>query len=499
MSWVRTHPLVSSLLLLLAVGGLSAIAAGQNRTPNWTTTTVELGDVTETVSVSGTVEAVRNVSLSFPASGLVSEVLVRRGDTVATGTLLATLGDAALVAERQQALAALARAEATQDELRAGVTSETRAVSQTTVSNARAALERTQTLAREQVANALIALRSQDLAAVASDPEQNEPAPTVSGTYTCSDEGTYTLNVYRSSTDSGYSFTLSGLEAGQFSVTTDQPGPLGSCGLFIQFSDDESYANSTWEITIPNTRSSTYLTRQSAYTLALAQAESNVAAARDAVRLAENQAAQTTAGARVEELLSANAQVLDAQARLRGIDARLRDYAIYAPFSGVITDVLIEPGETVRTETAITLLDTNAFELVALIPEIDITRLATEQPVSAQFDANQDSIVTGRVTYVAPIATTVDGVGYFETIIIPDEIPDWIKSGLNADVDIVVAQTRNVPRLPVRFIDQSTTTPSVRIITDGQATSRPVTLGLIGNDGFVEVTDLPLGTLVAAP
>lgn len=499
MSWVRTHPLISALLLLLAVGGLSAIVAGQNRTPNWTTTVVERGTVTEVVSVSGTVDATRHVSLSFPTSGLVADVFVERGETVATGTLLATVGDQVLVAERQQAVAALQRATAQQAELQAGVTTETRAVSETNVTNAQLALERTQALAREQVTNALTALRSGDLEAVARDPEENQPAPTVSGTYMCSEEGTYTLRVYRSGSDSGYSFQLSGLESGQFTVTTNQPSPVGDCGLFIQFTPDETYANTEWEITIPNTRSETYLTRRNAYTLALTQAESNVAAARDAVRLAEDQASQATAGARVEALLAANATVVDAQARLHAIDARLTDYALYAPFTGIVTDVLIEPGEMVRSQTAVTMIDTNAFELVALVPEIDITRLQTGQTVTAQFDANQDELVSGTITYIAPVATEVDGVGYFETVIIPDVTPNWFRAGLNADIDITIQSSSDVPRLPLRFIDQTGDEPSVQVVTDTDISSQVVELGFTGNDGFVEVRNLSVGTEVVAP
>jgi HlyD family secretion protein len=478
---------------------MSAIVAGQNRTPDWTTTTVTRGDVTEIVSVSGTVEATRTVNLSFPASGIVSDVRVSRGEMVATGTLLATIGDATLVAERQQAVAALQRAEAAQAELQAGVRTETRAVSETTIANARAALERTQDLAREQVSNALAALRSTDLEAVAIDPSEDASAPTVSGTYTCNEEGTYTLRVYNSSSASGYSYSLEGLEGGQFTVYTDQPGPLGSCGLFLQFTADESYTNTEWQISIPNTRSSTYLTRQSAYTLALAQAESNVAAARDAVRLAEDQAAQNTAGARVEALLAANAQVVDAQARIRSVDARLSDFALYAPFSGVITDVLVEPGETVRTQTAVTMLDPSAFEIVALIPEIDITRLTPGQTVTAQFDANRDEKVFGTITYVAPVATKVDGVGYFETVVIPDTVPSWFRAGLNADIDIAIEVREDVLRLPQRFFDFSSDSPTVLVVEGNERSRTAIDIGLRGNDGFVEVRNLTEGTVVSTP
>jgi len=57
-------------------------------------------------------------------------------------------------------------------------------------------------------------------------------APTVSGTYTCNQEGTYDVKTYSST--SGVSVSFTGLEQGSF-LLTDVPRPMGTCGLFLSF------------------------------------------------------------------------------------------------------------------------------------------------------------------------------------------------------------------------------------------------------------------------
>lgn len=464
-----------------------------------TTTTVERGTVRELVSVSGMIEATETAELTFPSNGLVHNILVERGDAVQPGDLLGIVGDAAVVAERNQAAAALEAAQAARDEIVAGQTAEAAAVTATTVANAEAALKRAQELAREQVANALAALLSNDLTALSTDGDEDATAPTVSGTYSCSARGSYVVEVYASDTESGYSYRLSGLETDTQSVTTAQPSPMGDCGLYLQFTAGDKYNESVWKIDVPNTRSATYVTRQNAYQLALTQAQQNVQAARDALALARDKESVDTAGARVEALLQANAAVQEAAARVQQIDARLADHYLTAPFSGIVTKVHLNEGEVANLQPAISLLSTATYELVARVPEIDVTKLAIDQPVTAVFDAKRDQVVSGYIDYIAPRATEIDGVGYFETVIQLLQPPEWIRAGLNADIDIITTEVTDVARLPQRFINYSSSTPTVRVVHDGTVVAKPITLGVEGNDGYVEVVDLAVGTTVVAP
>ncbi len=499
MHWLKKHRVVLSIgsfaVLFVALLVYRSITA----TPTWTTTTVNRGTVSEIVGVSGFVEAEAVAELSFPSAGIVTDVFVKTGDTVTAGQLLATLGSQKLIAERAALVASLAEATASRSELQAGPTAEERAVTSATVASAEQALAETKETEARKVANALAALLSNDLTAISTNSSEDAPAPTISGSYTCELEGTYTISVYASGGSSGFSYSYRGLESGIASASTNQPEPLGACGLTIQFAEDESYTNSEWTITVPNVQSPTYITYKNAYELAVRQAEQNIAAAENALAIANNEATAINAAPRVESLIRANAAVSSAQARIAAIDAQIADASIAAPFAGTITDVNIVSGETANLTPVMTMIGDTTYTLTARIPEIDITKMLPDQRANVRFDANVNETYTGVVTFVSPLPTTIDGVAYFEAKIKLDTVPTWIRAGLNADVDITITAKEDVLRIPERYIVRNGDTAQV-LRPDGKSTvPQPVTINYTGNDGYVAISGLNEGDVIVAP
>lgn len=487
-----------AVLLILIIAGFFVNRALQNKSTELVTATVDTGEVDETISISGFVEAKNTADLAFPTTGKITAIFVEKGDIVEAGEVLATLGSATLAAERNEAMAALKLAQAQYEETVSGATAESISVANTKVANAEAALARTITEEEQKVNNAAQTLLSNQLEAVAINADEDAPAPTVSGTFTC-DPGSYTLNVYRSSSLSGYSYSFSGLETGTDEAYVDQPGSFGACGLYLQFSASGSYGNSKWQINIPNTRGSNYVTYKNAYELALKQQDNAVAAARNALDLAREEAGVTTAAARPEVVNQKQAAINQAYARIAAIDANLADRSIVAPFDGMITDVTVLAGETVSTNPVITILAEDAFELIARVPEIDIIKIKEGQTVAVTFDARTNETLDGVVHYVSPLATEIDGVAYFETTIELDNIPDWIRSGLNADVDIIINNTDKTLRLPKRFVQINGNKASAILLRNGKQEEVPVDILFTGNDGYVAISGLKEGEVVVAP
>jgi HlyD family secretion protein len=72
------------VLLLLGLGGFLYSRNKQSKT-NYTTSKVERGDLSQTVSVTGEIMPTEEVKLAFKASGIVEEVFVDVGDKVSQG------------------------------------------------------------------------------------------------------------------------------------------------------------------------------------------------------------------------------------------------------------------------------------------------------------------------------------------------------------------------------------------------------------------------------
>jgi HlyD family secretion protein len=491
---------IGGALLVVAFAIFLLIDTVRSKTPEWITATVEKGEVAEIVSVSGFIEAKNTAELAFPSSGIVTEVFTKEGQAVVEKEVLATLASAVLVAQHNEAQAGLELAQAKYEKLIAGADFTDRNIAQTNLKNAQQELARTISEEEEKVTNALKALLSNDLSALSKDPNEAASAPTITGTYTCDDEGSYELELYNSGADTRYSYRYFGIEQGVTDAATDQPAPLGTCGLFIQFADDANYGGSEWVINIPNKRSATYLTYANGYALAQEQQKNAIAKARDAVELISQQSSEVTADPRQEEVREAQAAVDQAKAKIAQIDALLEDRSIIAPFDGVVTSINILRGETAPATPVITVLASDAFELKARIPEIDITKLQVGQSVETIFDARPDDVCTGTISYISPLAIKIDGVAYFEATITLDETPLWIRSGLNADVDILIDKRADVLRIPKRFlIPNGDGTYSVLTPEGTETATTTVSLVFNGNDGFVAITGLNEGDTVIAP
>lgn len=189
------------------------------------------------------------INLSFLKSGRIAQVLVKEGQEVKKGEMLVKLS-----APDQEG--ALLQAKSSLDLAQAQFAS---------LNNQYANTEKQQDLI---VQNAYQVLLSSGLEGVPDTQTPNVP-PVISGTYTCGKEGAYLIKPYRSGDgDSGYSFNYSGIESGVASVKFTNAVPFGNCGLQIRFNETNFEGNINWTISIPNTKSSTYLTNKNAYELA---------------------------------------------------------------------------------------------------------------------------------------------------------------------------------------------------------------------------------------
>ena len=90
--------------------------------------TVSRGNLSREVNVSGTVIPAQDAELSFGVSGSVSSISYTAGDVVPAGAVIARLRNSSVVAERDEAEAALSAAQAELEQLKKGATVEDRAL-----------------------------------------------------------------------------------------------------------------------------------------------------------------------------------------------------------------------------------------------------------------------------------------------------------------------------------------------------------------------------------
>jgi len=108
---------------------------------NYTSAKVERGDVVQTVSATGAVEAAKKIDLKFMGSEKIEEINVKVGSEVKEGDVLAKLNASKLSSQLLQAEASLVAAQANLQTVLNGSTNEQVQVSATTAENAQIALQ----------------------------------------------------------------------------------------------------------------------------------------------------------------------------------------------------------------------------------------------------------------------------------------------------------------------------------------------------------------------
>lgn len=486
--------LVPTLIITIVIGFLYQSYRSDDKTQYQP----KIGNVEERLAVSGIVSDSEHITLSFIQAGTVADIAVHEGDQVEAGSVLATQDTSNLEAELAAAIANATALQATYQEVLEGASQETSAVAQAKIEAAQQQLEDAKRTAAAKVTQARQKLLSTGLQAIADDKDIQAEAPTVSGSYRCTETGTYTIEMYRSSSNSGYSYQTSGLEDGMYTAYTQKPGALGACGLYLHFDENSRYHKSVWSISIPNTKSDEYSNLLANYKLAQEQASSSIATAASTLSLRRHEAALTNAKPRNTTVETAWQKFKQAEAQVQKIRAELNNRQLTSPVAGTVAKHDFQLGAP-ASERELTLLPDIPYVVTAQIPERYVTKITLEQDARIVFDAATHTTFSAYISDISPLPSIINGVTYYEITLTLDEYPNWLRAGMNADIDIVTRSTSEYLRVPQRFIWYQDTQPYVLREVGNTVATTSITEELRGTDGFSAITDLPKDSILIAP
>lgn len=129
--------------------------------------------------------------------------------------------------------------------------------------------------------------------------------------------------------------------------------------------------------------------------------------------------------------------VIAAQTRIEAIEAVLNQSKLFAPFDGVVVETYVNTGEMVSPGVPVVLIaDLTTLQVQTTdLNEVDAARVQIGDPVSVTFDALPNTEVSGNVSNVSLKNAPGSGV-YFNVTISLDEIPEQLRWGMSAFVEI---------------------------------------------------------------
>ena len=142
-----------------------------------------------------------------------------------------------------------------------------------------------------------------------------------------------------------------------------------------------------------------------------------------------------------EHIDASMADVERAQASLDSATATLKQATLTAPFDGTIASVDISPAETVVPGQVVIMIgDLSQFQVETTdLSERDVTNVQSGQSANIFVQALNQTL-TGKVTDVARVSTTVGGDVVYKVTIQLDKLAQGLRWGMTTDVQIDTGQ-----------------------------------------------------------
>jgi HlyD family secretion protein len=394
------------------------------------TAVIKQGNITNTVTATGSVRAAKTVTLQWQTTGEVGTVAVAVGDKVTKNEQLATLLQSSLPNDVILAQSDLVTAQQNLANVENSLT--TTANAQLALANAQTAL----TTAKNNVVSTNMVIGDSDQI----DQASAEIVLFQKALNTAQDN----YNVYVKN-------------------HTNDADPTIVANLLNALSKaKQKYASASGNLDY----------EQSHYTandVAISQAKLAVAQAAydDAERaweLAKNGPSQS-------DIAAAQAQVDSAQ-------ALLNEAYLTAPFDGTVTQVSVAVGDQVTAgTTAIRIDDLSNYLIDLSVSEMDINSVQVGQKATITFDAITNKTYNGTVESVSKAGQFTQNSTNFTVTLQVSDADSQVLPGMTATANVVTSEVDNVLLIPTRAVTTVNGKQAVYVYSNGQPVAETVTLG----------------------
>ncbi len=192
-------------------------------------------------------------------------------------------------------------------------------------------------------------------------------------------------------------------------------------------------------------------------------------------------------GMRKDEVMAASKGLTQAEIDVKTAELDLLKTSIRAPFTGIVTDVKVSPGENLEPGRELfTLVDISEIKVIARVLESEVRKIQLGREVDLRFSAFQDETFEGRVEAVSPIVNPEDRTCAVHVLV--ENPKEEIKPGMHAEVEIAAEVHRDRLLVPQDAVLVRGGRRLVFVVEEGLAKWRYVEVGL-ENESYAEVLD----------
>jgi HlyD family secretion protein len=398
-------------------------------------------DVVEVVVATGRVRALLQSEVGSETGGVVEEVLVREGDRVQAGQVVARLQRDELLEQMNAARAAVETATRELQQVSRGSLPEE-------IARARAELEQAEQVGRARLEAAVQRLRQLEAGGRAEEIGRAQAAVA-------------DAEARRKQAEADLRRTRQLFEAGALSLADVEKAETALESARAA----EETARAQLALAKNPARSEEIKAAQAEVQSARASLEQSVKAARANLQLLLRKPLR-------EEVEVARARLRQAEANVRLVEERLRQRDVLAPIGGLVVRRNVEPGQSVLPGAS--LMSIASMERVEILMETDesnIPRLSPGQSAVVVVPAYREQPFRAVVTQVGPEIDSQRGV--VTVRLRPVQIPSFLRPDMTVDVSVEVKQLKAALTVPVTAV-VSRSGDTVFVVENGKVRAKPV-------------------------
>lgn len=200
-----------------------------------------------------------------------------------------------------------------------------------------------------------------------------------------------------------------------------------------------------------------------------------------------------------DNLSDAQTTLSDAYEDLNDINDTYDFYTITAPIDGVVTSVNVAVDDYVRSESILaTIVNTTDLEFSISVDELEISDVEIGQEVKITVDALEETEKEPLIGYVSEIALEGSSMNSVTTYPVTISLSgdDRIKIGFNCSAEIVISSAEDVVVVPVEAINSRR---GQYFVTLEDMSEKEVTVGMYDED-YIEIkSGLDIGDIILLP
>ena len=156
------------------------------------------------------------------------------------------------------------------------------------------------------------------------------------------------------------------------------------------------------------------------------------------------------------EHATASSEVVRSEIQVENASIQLDDSDVISPIAGTVIERLVEQGQVISSPMGdvgggtllMKMADLSHVQVRMLVDEIDIGKVQPGVAATVNVAAYPSRPFTGMVIKVEPQAVALQNVTMFPVLIDIENRAGLLRPGMNAEVEVLIAERRDVPVIP---------------------------------------------------